>query len=154
MKLLMSRYTKYVIQEKKLGQNPLVTRYPWYMDNSEYTRLIKKGLAKLWESGIYKNWDTNFDYFRAIFLLRESDKRNNKCSMNYYGIFVMSGAGMVTGNEYESEFSPVKTDNLKLCFILFFVGVFCGVVCHFVEYCNHVFPRWMELMAFKFVYLP
>ncbi|OXA53398.1 hypothetical protein Fcan01_10585 [Folsomia candida] len=58
MKTLMSRSNRYFTQEKPNfgGATSVVSRIPWYMDNNEYTGIIKKGLAKLWESGIYENW--------------------------------------------------------------------------------------------------
>ncbi|OXA37367.1 hypothetical protein Fcan01_27858 [Folsomia candida] len=130
MKFLISRNTDYVIQEKKIvGRiNSLSRRVPWYMNNVEYAGMIKNGLARLWESGIYSNWLRNMDVHRTIEVLKANDKLENSRGLNYYGILVMSGKDLIAENQFSAHFAPVKVHNLKICFIVFGVGVGVGLL--------------------------
>ncbi|OXA41410.1 hypothetical protein Fcan01_23727 [Folsomia candida] len=109
MKFLVSRNTDYVIQEKKMvGRiNSLLSRVLWYMDNVE-----------------------NFDVHRTIEVLKANDKLiGNIRGLNYYGVLVMSGKDLIKEGQFSGGFAPVEVNNLKICFVIFGVGVGVGLLC-------------------------
>lgn len=156
MKVLVAQQTKYFIQEKKrVGENPLVTRSVWFVDNNEYAGMIKIGVARLCESGIYAHWMRNYHMHHTLMLLRWGDTeiKKRRPTLNYYGILVMTGADMINNNLFDSAFEPVALDNLKLCFILYFAGFLIGLVCWVNEF-KEILVRRRRNAVFEFKNLP
>jgi hypothetical protein len=136
LKMLISRYTDYFIQEKKLGPNPYMSRMPWYGTKNWYTSLFVRKLGSLFESGIYSRWLKNYQTGVTINQLLKSDRAQNMSSLNYYMILVMKGANVI-GRDGQGSFKPVSIDNVQLCFIVWGGFILTAIVLIAMEMILH-----------------
>lgn len=67
---------------------------------------------------------------RTIEVLKANDKLiGNIRGLNYYGVLVMSGKDLIKEGQFSGGFAPVEVNNLKICFVIFGVGVGVGLLC-------------------------